>query len=220
VCCKRSWNSKQFIAALLPLLPNVEVVSLGRTIPGSETPWANQKVKTDGIFLYKELVVWIECDENQHRDGNSAHKNFPVEWNSLRDLICERWKMIYGSRALSLMYPKHHLLVIRVDSTLPYELADTYPKNDMGYVIRAEKVAKVIEDISQSTDWPANHFRLSLVDMGGRTQPGVAVKNCTDVFIDFTSILDLSGPAVVREFKSCTELVLACFFIASVFLLF
>jgi hypothetical protein len=50
--------------------------------------------------------------------------------------------------------------------------------------------------------------------MGDRIQPGVAVQNSSDVFIDYTSILDLSGPAVVRKFKSCTELVLACTLVA------
>ena len=80
----------------------------------------------------------------------------------------------------------------------------------MGYVIRAEKVAKAIEAISKSTDWPANHYRLTLIDMGSRNQPSVPIQNSTDIFIDYTAELTLSGPPIVEPFKKCTELVSAC----------
>ena len=131
---------------------------------------------------------------------------------SSRALLCELWKMIYGVKALSGMFPDCHILVMRIDTTLPVEGAATFPKNDHGYTRRAAMTMAAINAVrADAVVWPADNFRLSLIHMSGREQPGTCISGSADVFIDFiTPVLECKiGKPEEGKFKPCTELAAA-----------
>ena len=92
-------NSADFLSAFEPLLreaaPDTKyIVAPGAGIPRSKVPWSGYAVKCDGVLFIASwsLIVWIEADEGQHKDGNSSHREFDVEWDSSRALLCELYK--------------------------------------------------------------------------------------------------------------------------------
>jgi hypothetical protein len=180
----------------------MEVISLGKGIAGSKTPWADSIVKPDIVFHYSEsLVVVVEADEDDGHSGTSRGSSISkwgTPWQYSRDLNAEMAKMQTGSKSLFNNYQKQ-ILYIRCNSdNVSLRIGDT------GLFVRAQMVVeKIIAAQSSVGMWPNNCFRLALVDMPpSRIQPGDAMQGSEDVYISWENIqqtINPNHPDVLRE---------------------
>ena len=187
---------------MVSLLESFDVISLGKGIAGSKTPWAGSMVKPDIVFHYSEsLIVVVEADEDDGHSGSrgSLISKWGHPWQYSRDLHAEMAKMQTGAYALNQTYGKSILFVRCNSNNISLRLGDT------GLAVRAQMVVDKIKDAQSSIGmmWPCNSFRLALVDMPpSRIQPGAAIQDTDDVYICWDNIQQTINPpdqAVLRE---------------------
>lgn len=195
-------NSRVLLDVLVALLPEMELVSAGRGISGSATPWAGRMIRPDMVFLFRTLVLVVEADEaNGHSVGGRCINKLGAPWQYSRDLNAELAKMQSAAQALSQTYSRPVMFVRCNSDRTSLRLGDT----DLS--IRARSIVeKVIEAAQLNEVWPSNSFRLTLVDMPPhRVQPGVAIASSDDVFISWENIQLTTAPvdpAVLKEANS------------------
>ena len=202
-CCGGEFdsNSDVLYSLLDSLMPSHVLITNGQGVPGSATPWAGRLVKPDMIFHFSEsLIVLVEADED---DGHSNSRGnnisrFGTPWEYDRDLIAEISKMKTCAQALNNSYQKS-ILYIRCNSdNISMRLGDS------GLFLRAQMIMEKILAAQTSIDsWPAQSFRLALVDMPlSRIQPGTSIQNTDDVYICWGNIqqtITPTDPSVLRE---------------------
>jgi hypothetical protein len=179
-------NSAALYSQLAALMPSIVLISLGKGIPGSATPWAGRPVKPDIVFHFSESLIVVEADEG---DGHSASRGYSIAkwgtpWQYGRDLNAEMAKMQVGALALHNAYHKSILYVRCNSDHTSLRLGDT------GLSLRAQMVVDKIRAAQSSIgSWPTNSFRLALVDMpNSRVQPGIAIQDTVDVYVSWGNI--------------------------------
>ncbi len=195
-------NSGALSSHLVALIPSLVLISSGKGIPGSATPWAGYMVKPDMVFHYcASLIVVVEADEDNGHSGTSRGgdiSKWGTPWQYNRDLNAEMAKMQTCAQALYNSFQKP-ILYIRCNSDhTSLRLGDT------GLSIRAQMVVdKIIAAQSSIAAWPPQSFRLALVDMPlSRIQPGTAIQVTDDVYICWGNIqqtINPTHPSVLRE---------------------
>ena len=69
-------NSDALYTQLLNLMPSIVLISKGKGIPGSATPWSGYMVKPDIVFHYSDsLIVVVEADEDDGHSRTSRGNN-------------------------------------------------------------------------------------------------------------------------------------------------
>jgi hypothetical protein len=198
-------NSQVLYKLLASLIPTLELISLGKGIRGSKTPWSGYMVKPDIVFHYSQsMIVVVEADED---DGHSATSRgssiskWGDPWKYSRDLNAELAKMKTGSQALYEVFKKKILYVRCNSDNISSKLGDA------GLATRAQIVVdKIIAAQSCIQMWPTNCFRLALVDMPlCRSHPGTAIRNSRDVYISWLGIQQTITPNNPAEIRRITE---------------
>ena len=187
-------NSRVLKKLIMDALPTLVHIPVSGGIAGSKTPWAGRMVKPDMAFHYGPLIVVIEADDDDGHSksrGNNISK-FGTPWKYDRDLQAERAKMQTAAQALWDTYHKP-ILFLRCNSD---NESVRISGGDIGVVFRSRLVVgKMRQALASVSSFPANHFRLALVDMPpSRIQQGIPIAESNDVYISWLDIQQTITP--------------------------